>query len=241
MGMFGLFSNEPKTVFIPGGNSSPEELENYKEIFRILKIPYLLIEGLDEGLGYGELMMGDRKKTRSIARKNFEVFKENSIERIIVCDSSLFYMLKEGYPKLVLDFDIGVLHVSKVILEALEKKKIRFDGEREPVCYHDPCYLGRHFGIFDEPRKVIEILGGRIIEMKNSRERSSCCGAGGGFKENFPESCLLMSKRRVGEAPSESFRIISPCPFCANNLKMANENSFEWSGFILGRLRRLMQ
>jgi Fe-S oxidoreductase len=240
MGIFDFFSASPKTIYLSGQNPNSEELENYKEIFRILKVQYSLLE--DFNSGYKELMIGNRKKARTIARKNFEMFRESLVERIIVSDSSLFYMLKKWYPKLVLNFDIEVIHVSLVILEALKKRGIRFDGEeRESFCYHDPCYLGRYFGIFDGPRKVIELLGGNIIEMKKSRESSSCCGAGGCVGENFPGLELSMAKKRVTEVPDESLKIITPCSMCANSLKRAKEDSFEWSGFILGRLRRLLR
>jgi Fe-S oxidoreductase len=149
-------------------------------------------------------------------------------------------MFNEVYPKLIRGWDIPVEHATVSILRALKKKRISWKGneeDREIVAYHDPCYLGRYSDIYDEPREVIEILGGRVLESRFNREDALCCGAGGGVRDNFEELAKNIAKERVKSFDSDVKKIISPCGLCHINLKSASDKSFEFSSFVLGRLR----
>ena len=88
------------------------------------------------------------------------------------------------------------------------------------MTYHDPCYLGRHSEIFDEPRKLIQkIPGVSLVEMENSRADSDCCGMGGGRMWMEPPQGLLSSQaiaeRRVQQALATGAEVLlTACPFC---------------------------
>ncbi|MEA3248354.1 MAG: (Fe-S)-binding protein [Nanoarchaeota archaeon] len=244
MGLIGwVKSLGGKVLYYPGCLTKSvlsQEFENYKEIFNKLGVDFILLSDKETCCGLPVLNAGYRKDARKLAKKNFDLFKKNSVTKIITNCPACYHMFKEVYPKLVREWDIEVEHVTVTIFEALKKRGIKFRGsdeERGIVSYHDPCYLGRYSEIYDEPRKVIELLGGKIAEMKFNRENAICCG--GEMRVNFPNVSKKIAMERVKFIPSDATRIISPCGLCYLNLKSASEKSIEFSSFVLGKLRGL--
>ena len=232
-----------KVLYYPGCLTKgvlTEQFENYKEIFNRLGIDFVLLSDEEVCCGLPILNAGYRKDARKLANKNFDIFKKKGITKIVTNCPSCYHMFKEIYPTMVHEWDIEVEHVTVTILNALKRKKILYKGEnREIVSYHDPCHLGRYSGIYEEPRKVIELLGGKIIEMKNNREDAICCGAGAGMMANFPEVAKKSARKRVSSIEGHVNKIISPCGLCYANIKSATEKSVEFSSFVIGRLNEI--
>lgn len=228
------------TLYYPGCLTKgvlKQELQNYKDIFNKLGIDFIMLPDKEVCCGLPVLNAGYKKDAKDLARKNYETFKKLNIKKIITNCPSCYHMFSETYPKLIREWDIKVEHVTKEILEALKKNKIHIDGS-EPVTYHDPCHLGRFSGIYDEPREIIRILGGKLIEMKHNRENSLCCGGGGGMRANFQDLAKKMAKRRSEDAPFEADKILSPCGLCHSNIKSADERSEEFSTWVLRKLNQ---
>jgi len=233
------------TLYYPGCLTKgvlKEQFENYREIFNKLGVDYILLSDMEVCCGLPILNAGYGKDARKLAKKNFNLFKKYGVTKIVTNCPSCYHIFKEIYPTLVRDWDINVEHATVTILNKLKQKRIRFKGsdeEREIVSYHDPCHLGRYSGIYEEPREVIELLGGKIIEMKFNRENAICCGGGGGVYANFPEIAKAVAKRRVSFIPSadKGGKIISPCGLCYANIKSATDKSIEFSTFVIGKLR----
>jgi len=103
-------------------------------------------------------------------------------------------------------------------------KKLGLKKLNLKVTYHDPCHAGRHNRIFDEPRQIIqEICGAKnFIEMQNIREKSRCCGGGGGVRSGYNELSVSMAKRRIEDAPKDVDYIVTSCPLCLRNLRDAD-------------------
>ena len=104
------------------------------------------------------------------------------------------------------------------------------EGETVKVTYHDPCHLGRHMNLYEEPREIISNIPGiELVEMKRNRNNAWCCGAGGGVKSQFPELSIDISKERVREAIETGADVLlTSCPFCVGNLQDAlNQMSSE--------------
>ena len=129
--------------------------------------------------------------------------------------------MKVDYAELLKDLDIEVLHTVEYILKIIKDKDIKLKPLELKATYHDPCHTGRHCGLYDEPRVILEQIID-LIEMPTIKENAKCCGAGGGVKKAFPELSLEMAKSRVQEAESTNADILtSICPFCFRNLSDA--------------------
>jgi Fe-S oxidoreductase len=122
-------------------------------------------------------------------------------------------------------FGVQVQHYTQVLAGLVKDGRLKFNGSFEKkVTYHDPCYLGKHNGIFDEPRDVLaNIPGLDLIEMDRSREKSLCCEGGGGrmFLEGTNPGTRL-AQMRVKEALDTGAEILATaCPFCLLTLDEA--------------------
>lgn len=230
-----------KTLYYPGCLTKgvlKKEFENYKEIFNKLGIDFILLPDEEVCCGIPPLSAGYKKETKKLAQKNFELFKEKNITKIITNCPSCYHAFQSLYPALVKEWNIEIEHATISILNALKKKKIKDKkGDKEKVTYHDPCHLGRYENIYDEPREVIERLGGKIIEMKKTKENAMCCGGGGGVRSNNPILAKQIAKFRVLQTKGSPSKIITPCGMCYSQLKEADDRSVEFSTFVLGKLR----
>ncbi len=90
------------------------------------------------------------------------------------------------------------------------------------VTYHDPCDLGRHCGVYEEPRQIIRRVAPNFVEMPHNRAEALCCGAGGGLRGAYPANSLAMARRRLEEAEEVGAEVIlTECNSCVHNLQNA--------------------
>ena len=128
------------------------------------------------------------------------------------------------YPKLIDNWEFEVVHSIEMIDELIKKGKIKISNKINGVItYHDPCHLGRHCGVYDAPRNVIDaIRANDFVEMRRNKKYAFCCGAGGGVKSGFPDLALEIAIDRIEEAEDTGAKYLTTtCPFCLNNLKDA--------------------
>jgi Fe-S oxidoreductase len=87
------------------------------------------------------------------------------------------------------------------------------------VTYHDPCDLGRHCGIYEEPRETIRKIAPNFMEMQHHHANSLCCGAGGGVRGAFAKNSIAMARRRLEEAEEiDADIVLTECNSCVHNL-----------------------
>jgi Fe-S oxidoreductase/nitrate reductase gamma subunit len=158
-----------------------------------------------------------------LATQNAETFNQQGVRKIITHCPHCFNSLKHEYPEFGAHLD--VIHHSELLSQLIREGKIA-PGEKseEQVVVHDSCYMGRHNQVYEAPRDVLsaKVQGSGIREVETSRERGSCCGAGGGrflLEEKIGDK---MSHNRVDELlQADPDTIAVSCPFCVLMLEDA--------------------
>jgi Fe-S oxidoreductase len=218
--------------------------ENYEKILRKCGIDFIKLKDLEACCGSPVLNAGYLIDFETIAKKNFKIFKEHGVKKIITPCPACFKTFKLEYSKVINNFDIEIEHITQTIAKAIKNGKLRLNKVSNPVkvTYHDPCHLGRYCGIYEEPRIILKTLGYDLVEMRFSREDAFCCGGGGGLRSNYPELSNEITKERVKQAlETKADLIITSCPMCYSCLDEAGKNSkiktVELSSVILEAIR----
>jgi len=169
------------------------------------------------------LRVGDRELTAKLAKHNLDVFKRAGAKTIVTHCAGCYRTLKKDYPELLGELPFEVLHVTEFLARLVEEGRLELVEGELTVTYHDPCHLGRHCGVYEEPRKLIESIPGvKLVEMRRNRDGALCCGAGGGVKSAFPELAVSIAKERLSHAKETGAQLLlSACPFCERNLSDA--------------------
>ena len=164
--------------------------------------------------------LGEAGLFQFLAEKNISLFRDLGVKKIITLDPHAFNTFKKDYP--ALDGEFEVYHYTQVLAPLIQPGKTPLKELNGKITYHDPCYLGRHNGEYDAPRKILKAIPGiELAEMDRSRENAFCCGGGGG---NFFTDILgggedSPSRIRVREALETGAGIIAvACPQCAKML-----------------------
>ncbi|MBI5499940.1 MAG: (Fe-S)-binding protein [Deltaproteobacteria bacterium] len=158
---------------------------------------------------------GAEQLFRSLARENIKTFVDHGVRKILVSSPHCYHTLKNEYPEFMVNFE--VVHISQLLLDLVRQGRLRFSGEvRKRVTYHDPCYLGRHNGVYDAPREVLAAIPGlELVEMASARQDSLCCGGGGGRIWMDTPRTERFSELRLDQARDAGAEILATaCPYC---------------------------
>jgi len=163
---------------------------------------------------------GGEGEFKALARENIKAFVDHGVKRILVSSPHCYHTLKNEYPEFMVNFE--VVHITQLLAELMRSGRLELTGEYgKKVTYHDPCYLGRHNGVYDEPREVLRnVPGVELVEMGASRQDSLCCGGGGGriWMETPKEE--RFSDLRVREAGETGAGVLATsCPYCITNFE----------------------
>ena len=163
---------------------------------------------------------GNEEVFKSLAKENIKAFIDNGVKKVLVASPHCYHTFKNEYPEFMVNFD--VVHISQFLAELIEQGRLEIEGQfRKRVTFHDPCYLGRHNGIYDQPRDVLKRVPGlELVEMPDSRGNSLCCGGGGGriWAETPKEE--RFADLRVAQAREVGAEVLATsCPYCVSNFE----------------------
>jgi len=163
---------------------------------------------------------GQESLFQSLTQSNISAFAEAGVSKIVTASPHCYNTFKNEYPEFGGDFE--VIHFSQYLAQLIKEGRLKFTKQlNKKVTYHDPCYLGRHNGIYDEPREVLESIPGvQLVEMLDSRENSLCCGGGGGRIWMETKKGERFSDLRIEQALEVGASILAvSCPYCLLNFE----------------------
>jgi len=163
---------------------------------------------------------GDEELFKRLARENIKTFIDNGVKKILVSSPHCYHTFKNEYPEFMANFE--VVHITQFLFQLIQEGKLEITKEYgKKVTYHDPCYLGRHNGIYDEPREVLEKIPGlELCEMPDCRVNSLCCGGGGGRVWMETHKGERFSELRLEQAMGLGAEVlVTACPYCITMLE----------------------
>ena len=150
------------------------------------------------------------------AMTNIEVMNAYNVKRIVTTCPHSYNTIKNEYPSLGGNYIVK--HHTEFISTLITEGKLTITGDlkEKEIVFHDPCYLGRANGVYDSPRFLIKSLGVNVVEMKRSKSRSFCCGAGGAqmFKDAERGDKEINIERTEEALALKPDIIATGCPFC---------------------------
>jgi len=170
--------------------------------------------------------LGEQGLFELLVEGNSELFSAHGVERIVTSSPHCMNTFKNEYQGLELE----VLHYSQFLKVLLDEGKLKLSKDvPKTVTYHDPCFLGKHNDIYDEPRDVLSAVPGvTFVEFDRSRERALCCEGGGGrmWVEAVEERGERVAEIRVNDAVAlGADYLVTACPFCLLTLEDAVKTS----------------
>jgi len=199
---------------------------------------YTALEAEEHCCGLIAHLVGAEEDFENYRDRNKELFLKFGLKQLVTTCAGCYRTFKELYPKDTFD-GVSILHAVQYMDALIREGRITFKSTpARKVAYHDPCDLGRHSGVFEEPRSILrQIPGVDLIEFETNRNNADCCGGGGGFKAVNLERSLEVASKRVGEAASAGAEVIvSACPSCKGNLQVAaarTRKEGKWKGRVM--------
>ena len=180
-----------------------------------------ILGAAEKDSGHEARRFGEELLFMALRDHNVEAIKASGVQRIVTADPHAFNALKHDYKDVP-----PVEHISQLICREVKSGKLKLnpvENADDVYAYHDPCYLGRHNQVYDDPRAVLDAIPGlNRVEMGRCRDRSFCCGGGGLMLFYEPKEDQRMGVKRVQMAADAGANVIvTACPFCMVNIEDA--------------------
>ncbi|MCK5695431.1 MAG: (Fe-S)-binding protein [Desulfobacula sp.] len=184
-------------------------------------VDFGILGKLEKDSGNEVIRFGEEMLYQELKEQNTEAIMESGVKQIVTSDPHAYNALKNDYDNLV-----PVKHISQVVARKIASGELDLKPCQDPekvYVYHDPCYLGRHNGLYEDPREALDAIDGLTrVELEKSRDRSFCCGGGGLMLFYEPEEEIRMGVLRVNMvAEAGANVIVTACPFCLVNIQDA--------------------
>jgi Fe-S oxidoreductase len=185
------------------------------QILNAAGVDYGILGSQENCCGESVRKTGDEPLFKRLARDNIKTFIENGVKKILVSSPHCYHTFKNEYPDFGANFE--VIHISQLLFQLVKEGKLKPSKTYgKKVAYHDPCYLGRHNGIYDEPREVLKKVPGlELKELPDARVDSLCCGGGGGRVWMETVKGERFGDLRVEQAIAVGAEVlVTACPYC---------------------------
>ena len=188
-------------------------------------VDFGILGSLENCCGESIRKTGEEDLFKRLAKENIKTFIDNGVKKILVSSPHCYHAFKNEYAEFKVNFE--VVHIAQYLPELIRQGRLELSKEvAKKVTYHDPCYLGRHNGIYDEPREALKKVPGLdLIEMPDTCADSLCCGGGGGRiwmetvkGERFSDLRLDQTKEIGAEV------LVTACPYCITNFEDSRKN-----------------
>ena len=197
------------------------------KILKYAQVNFEMLGNNEKCCGSVLIRYGMLDEAKKLAKQIITILKKKNVDTIVTsCAGCYRTFAKDYYELLDVRIPFTVFHISQFLANLINNGKLSIPNLSPlSATYHDPCHLGRHMEIFDEPRQIITAFNTKIVEMKNSRMNSNCCGAGGGLMSTYRELATAIAEDRLNEALETGVKyLITTCPFCVYNMRKTVEN-----------------
>ena len=190
-----------------------EAAQAFARILSSLELDYGILGAQERTLGDSQRLAGETGLFEALMEQALQTLGEHEFATIVTPDPHCLNALAQVYPRHGHEFP--VLHYSQLLAEVVDRLQWRAPLDLR-VTFHDPCYLGRHNGEYEAPRRVLESIPGvELVEMMRCRENGYCCGGGGGGMwldaHADPHLNERLSERRVREAAETGADVLAVC------------------------------
>jgi Fe-S oxidoreductase len=218
-------SNADTLYFVDSITSYDDRMQSIgRATARILDsagVNFGILGAAEKDSGHDARRFGEETLFMALRDHNVEAIKASGVQRIVTADPHAYNALKHDYKDVP-----PVEHISQVICREVKSGNLKLDAVENAdnvYAYHDPCYLGRHNQVYDDPRDVLDAIPGlKRVEMDRCRDRSFCCGGGGLMLFYEPQEDQRMGVKRVQMAAEAGANVIvTACPFCMVNIEDA--------------------
>lgn len=195
--------------------------QSFAKILNYAKVDYAVLGKEESCSGDPAKRAGNEMLFQMQAMTNIEVMNAYEVKKIICTCPHCFNIIKNEYGELGGNYE--VYHYTTFLEQLIEEGKLNVSKELfhdKRITFHDPCYLGRGNGIYDAPRNVIKAMSLKFTELKRSKSKALCCGAGGAqmFKEAENGNKEIYTERTEDVLESEAGIVATSCPFCMTML-----------------------
>jgi len=200
----------------------PRSTKVAQSIVKLLKaagVSFGVIGNEESCCGESMRKLGDEELFQKLAQSNIELFNAKGVKKIITTSPHCLWTFTQEYPELGGQWE--VIHYTELLAQCVEAGRLKLSAKgSKKVAFHDPCYLGRHSGVFDAPRQLLErAVDGGAVELSRSRELSLCCAGGGGRIWAEVPMGERFGELRVADALDKGADVLATaCPYCMNML-----------------------
>jgi len=201
---------------------TPKTAKSFFKILNHANVNFTTLKEREGCCGYVLLSTGLWNEAKKIAKEILEKIEKTRVKTLVTTCAGCYYTFTKLYPEILgVSLPCEILHSSQFIENLIENGKLELRSLNLRVSYHDPCSLGRHGGVFNAPRNVLEAIPDlTLAEMPLNRQLARCCGGGGGlWSFNHQVSMNSAYLRLKDLQPLKADALTTACPLCQMNFR----------------------